>query len=243
MNSFVAKATGLSRRGADEAIFEGRVSIDGKRVDHPGIKVTGEEKILFDGKRLSVDDEKIWIAMNKPPGYITTRRDAHGRRTVMELLPEKYRKLFPVGRLDTNTTGTLLFTNDGEIANALLHPRFEMVREYEVVIRGHLTDDEIALAKKGVLIDGRVARPKNIRIVKKEKDREVVLLEFREGRYHEVRRFFLALSHKVISLDRISFAGISAKDIPQGKWRLLRVEEISRLSNIFHTVKKDGKRE
>jgi len=228
---FIARATGLSRRKADSAIQRGAVSVNGKMTTNPAVRVDGSEKIKFHGENVELPDRNIWIAINKPDGYITSRDDQFDRPVVMDLLPQKYKKLFPVGRLDYRTTGLLLFTNDGELANRMLHPRYNVPREYLVTIEGNLSPEKIATAKNGIVIDNRPAIPVKLILRSKKRNREKWIIEFVEGRYHEVRRFFEALGYRVRSLTRLSFGGISLGNLQKGKWRLISDSEIQNLKD------------
>ena len=238
LNVFVAKSAGISRRKADGVIKEGRVLIDGKVVDTPGSKVDISRRVEFDGDVIEVDEKLIWVLMNKPGGYITTKSDPNGRPTVMDLLPEHFQRLFPVGRLDYITTGVLFFTNDGDTAQKMLHPKNEVLREYSVQIEGNLTPNEIELAKKGVIIEGRRAVPIGVRSISKHRGREVWRIGFCEGRYHEVRRFFAAIGHNLRSIERVSFAGIEIGGLKAGEWRILDEIEINNLKKRLENYAK-----
>ncbi len=229
LNVFIAKATKLSRRKADIAISDGRIAVDGKREDYPGRNISDANVVTFDGKVILAKSRSTWILMNKPAGYITTKRDESGRKTVMNLLPEKFARLFPVGRLDTGTTGVLLFTDEGEVAQIMLHPRFEVPRKYRATISGRLSDGEKAVAKKGVILDGKRISIHELKFFGNRGGNDVYEIELHEGRYHEVKRFFKALGHGVISLERISYAGITAEKLAPGRWRILSREEVAEM--------------
>ena len=226
LDVFVARSTGLSRRKADLVISSGRVRVDGRVVDSPGHRVEGSQRVFLDGKRLRLPSHFTWIVMNKPQGYLTTRSDPSGRKTVMELLPDRYKRLFPVGRLDSATTGVLLLTDDGATAQRMLHPRYEVPRQYRVKIATPLTAAELRLIRRGVILDGRRAVPLRTELLHDERDGQIWLIELSEGRYHEVRRIFESIGHEVIALERISFAGIELGDLPIGRWRLLDGDEV-----------------
>jgi 23S rRNA pseudouridine2605 synthase len=237
LNVFVARATGLSRRAADKVIFDGRVSIDGEIVIEPGRQVDTNNLVAYNGNPLALPNEPIWLLLNKPKGYITTRKDESGRRTVMDLLPEHLRGLFPVGRLDFDTEGVLLFTNDGETAHKMLHPGFEIERVYRAFLSTRIKPSDIDLARKGILLDGRSALPVNIICSNYGESRSVCEITLAEGRYHEVKRFFKALGYEVTSLERLSHAGISAEGLNRSEWRLLKKSEIEALkSRLEHKI-------
>jgi 23S rRNA pseudouridine2605 synthase len=229
LNVFVARAAGLSRRKADAAISAGRIEIDGEVVDRYGYRIAEGESVTLDGRRLRLPPSNIWILMNKPGGYITTRSDPFGRKTVMELLPKNHRNLFPVGRLDYETTGVLLFTNDGNMAQRMLHPSYGVPRSYLVEIVGKLSTDEIEIARRGVILDGRRAVPSRMEMVKQDRNSQSWRIDFHEGRYHEVRRFFGSIGHEVISIERFSFAEIEVGDLTMGGSRVLTAIEVKEL--------------
>lgn len=239
LNAFIARALGISRRKADEIVKGGEVFVRGEPALRPDIRLGREDEVFYLGQRLKILDNDIWILLNKPIGYITTKNDPTGRPIVMELLPAEYRGLFPVGRLDSSTTGVMLFTNDGKLAQKLLHPKFCVPREYRVEISGCLSEHEMALALQGVILDGKRARPFSMIPSGRSELGELWRVEFREGRYHEVRRFFAALGHEVKSLKRISFAGIELGKLTTGKWRLLADEEICSLKDRLEEYVKD----
>lgn len=233
LNVYVARATGLSRRAADQVIFDGRIRIGSEIVDEPGTQVEDSDTVYYDGKRIRLPEDKTWLLMNKPPDFITTRKDESGRRTVMELLPPHLRRLFPVGRLDRDTEGVLLFTNDGEIAHKLLHPSFEVERQYRALIDKPLSFTEIELIQRGVFIDGKKTAP--AKIFHARDSRPIYELTLTEGRYHEVKRIFSAVGREVLHLERTSHCGITAGNLKPGEWRLLSSGEIDSMkSRLVH---------
>jgi len=229
LNVFVARASGLSRRAADGEVVAGNVAVDGITVREPGFRVNPGQKIFLNGKEIELPDRFIWLILNKPTGYISTRSDPHGRRTVMDLLPEKYRTLFPVGRLDTDTTGLLLFTNDGKTANNLLHPRYSVPRVYRARIAGKLDEEVLSFVKRGVMVDGRRVFPESLCKLYTREDSEVWEIRLVHGRYHEVKRFFSALGKVVVSLKRLSYAGIELEHLAKGEFRELTRREIAEM--------------
>ncbi len=229
LNVFVARATGLSRRAADRAVEEGRVKIDGETVLEPGTNVESGDEVTFDGRPIESPEEFVWLLMNKPEGYITTRSDESGRQTVMDLLPEHLHRLFPVGRLDRDTEGVLLFTNDGKAAHRMLHPSHGVERTYRVWLDNRLSDRELDLVRKGVLLDSKRAVPLELKMI--GKIQPIYEITLTEGRYHEVKRIFSALGRDVLKLERLSHAGISAGKLKPGEWRILEKKEIENLKS------------
>jgi len=226
LNVFVARATGLSRRKADRAVIDGRVTVNGEMVTEPARRVSKNVSVSLDGEKIAIDRDYTWILMNKPRGYITSRADENGRPTVMEILPDKFGRLFPVGRLDIDTTGVLLFTDDGQTTQKLLHPKYGVPRKYRVEISGKLTEEEKEVASRGVIIDGRRAIPGELELVGRSRTGEIYEIEFSEGRYHEVKKFFAMLGHEVTRLERVSFAGITIGKLNPGEWRTLSKIEL-----------------
>ena len=229
LNVFISRATGISRRMADTAVLEGKIRINGMPVREPGIRVSENDLVEFNRKKIWIKEGETWLVLRKPVGFITTRKDPQKRPTVMELLPRNYRNLFPVGRLDYDTSGVLLFTDDGDTAHKLMHPGFQTPRIYEAQVEGSLNKDEVALIQRGVLISGKRANVAGLKFVKTKSASEVWRIELSEGRYHEVRLIFSAIGHNVVALERISFAGIEAWDIEYGRSRELNKKEIAGL--------------
>lgn len=232
LNKFLRECRVTSRRDANRVIESGRVAIDGIATTNPMQLVhTDKNVVLLDGKRIMIPSEQIYIALNKPRGYITTRQDKRGRRTVFELLPSGG-YIFTVGRLDMDTEGLLLATTDGELAHRLMNPRYRVRRVYIADVLGHFTSEEIVRVREGVHLDGGVvvksARIKKLGVWELGDTVEVTL---RDGRYHEVRRLCLALGHSVRRLKRVAFGGVRMKSIPRGKWRTLTESEVKELKS------------
>lgn len=236
LNRFLAMAGVASRRKSDELILSGVVRVNGKVVTELGTKVDPEnDRVTVNGKPVVLVEKKIYILMNKPKDAITTVSDEKGRTTVMDYLKTKYR-VFPVGRLDRNTTGVLLFTNDGDFANALLHPRYEIEKMYRVTLDKQITDEDLKKLRKGIELEDGVAKARSADIIEGSK-RKKVLITLTEGRNREVRRMFEALGYDVKQLDRVSFAGLTPLGVPRGKWRFLTNLEVKQLKELvgLHT--------
>lgn len=231
LNVYIARATGLSRRAADRAVQEGRVKVNSEVVCEPGRQVETADKVEFEGSEVSLPEKFTWLIMDKPRGYITTRSDESGRNTVMELLPKHLHNLFPVGRLDRDSEGVLIFTNDGKTAHKMLHPSFEIERTYRVVLDKELSDNDFKLAKRGVLLEGKRATPVELNRAGKPFGHAVYHITLTEGRYHEVKRLFAALGREVLKLRRLSHAGITSRGLKAGDWRILSDEEIEKLKS------------
>lgn len=233
INKFLAQAGVASRRQADRMIQEGRVKLNGQVVTQPGFRVDEKkDRVEVDGRRVRLSPELVYLLLNKPAGYLVTRGDPKKRRTVVELLPRLQVRIFPVGRLDEKSEGALLFTNDGELAHRLMHPRYGIKKVYEVKVKGYVSDQDLTRLENGLFVDGRKTAPARAVVVYSNQESSLLNLEIHEGRKHEVRKMFYSLGFEVKKLRRISFAGLTIKGLPRGFWRYLKPEEIIRLKKI-----------
>ncbi|UCH12504.1 MAG: rRNA pseudouridine synthase [Candidatus Omnitrophota bacterium] len=225
LHKAIAQAGIASRRKAEKLIASGKVKVNGKIVKKQGVIVEPSRDAIevLGGKISPFAKRKYYFLLNKPVGYVTTTKDPRRRKTVMELIPD-IKGLFPVGRLDKNTTGLLLITNDGELAYRLTHPKFEIEKVYNAEVDGDITESELKKLEKGVYIDGKRTSPCKIKILNKA----AVQLRIHEGRKRQVRRMFEAIGYRVLKLDRIEYAGIRA-GIKRGACRKLRPSEIKDL--------------
>jgi 23S rRNA pseudouridine2605 synthase len=217
-----------SRRKAEQMIADGRVSVDGQVVRTQGFRVDPEtQSIAVDGRPVR-HERKRYILLNKPPGYITTAQDERGRRTVLDLVdvPER---VVPVGRLDRPTSGLLLLTNDGELANRIAHPRYELEKEYEVLLDGNPPRPTLDQLARGVTIDGEVVRPNEVRAIRNEPEGTVLRIVIHEGRNRIVRRMMERIGYQVLRLTRIRLGPIVLKGIERGAWRDLTPGELDQL--------------
>lgn len=239
LNKYLAHAGVASRRNADELIREGRVTVNGKVVVEMGYKVKADDAIVFDGKKLTLE-KKYYVLLNKPKDFITTVKDEKDRKTVMELLRGVYAqikslakpRLYPVGRLDRNTTGVLLITNDGELAQKLTHPSSEVRKVYHVMLDKKLRKEDFdKIAEGGVVLEDGIAEVDEI-AYPNAKDRAEVGIEIHTGKNRFIRRLFEALDYEVVKLDRVYFAGLTKKDLPRGRWRFLTEEEVRLLKHF-----------
>lgn len=225
----VLAAAGIgSRRACEELIAQGRVEVSGEVATLGDKADRARDVVTLDGERINVDPDLVYVMLNKPRGVITTADDPQGRPTVMELinLPQR---LFPVGRLDQDTEGLLLLTNDGELANALTHPSYEVQRLYVALVAGTVRREVIAELRQGVELDDGLARPYAIRQLEQDKGRSLIEVTMTEGRKREVRRLLGAVGLKVERLARVAYGGVELGDLRQGKWRFLTQQEIGRL--------------
>ncbi|QGY44872.1 pseudouridine synthase [Maribellus comscasis] len=225
LNRFIANAGVCSRREADTYISAGLVSINGKTVTELGTKVKPGDEVRFDGRRLSAE-KKVYLLLNKPKDFVTTTDDPHADKTVMDLVRNACEeRVYPVGRLDRNTTGLLLFTNDGDLSKKLTHPSHNMKKVYQVTLNKALTKEHLLQIADGLdLEDGRIAADA-ISFITPE-NRTEIGIEIHSGRNRIVRRIFEHLGYRVKKLDRVLFAGLTKKNLPRGKWRFLSEKEI-----------------
>lgn len=215
-----------SRRAAEELIREGRVTVNGELVIEMGRKVTPEDDVRIDGTKLGFARNHT-LVMNKPKGYVTTLRDPQGRRTVAELLPDVGVMLKPVGRLDLDTEGLLLFTNDGELANRLMHPRYGVEKEYIVTVEGEPDEKALDKLRKGIYIEGGKTLPATIESSKQNPSEFRITIH--EGRKRQVRMMCMAIGHPVKTLKRIRIGFLRLHNIPKGTCRMLGKSEVDAL--------------
>jgi len=221
LQKFLAQAGVASRRTAETLIAAGRVAVNGQPVTVPGTQVTpGEDVVYVDGRRVEPRTVE-WLALHKPPGYVSTRRDPQGRRTLYDLLPPELRHLFSIGRLDADSEGLILLTNDGAAAHRLLHPRYQVERDYEVDVTGKLDRAAIQQLLAGVELEDGKARA--TRVIRLAADR--IRLTLREGKKREVRRMLAVLGHPVRRLVRTRYGPVELGNLRPGEWRRLQPDE------------------
>ncbi len=228
LQKYIAMSGAASRRAAEQMIDEGRVKVNGELVREQGVKVeVGNDQVELDGELLKVTNKKIYIALNKPAGYVTTVKDQFDRPTVMDLVEKEiHTRIFPVGRLDYETEGLLIMTNDGDWANKVSHPRFECSKKYYAVLKGVLTIPELNRIRRGVVIDGRKTRPAQCEIMEIDMGMTLVEITIHEGRNRQVRKMFEAVGHEVKALRRDRVGNIELGNLPEGRWRYLTSGEI-----------------
>ena len=222
LNAYLARAGVSSRRGADELIKAGRVLVNGE----PGqlnTFVQSRDRVEVDGKRVALQ-KLVYILLNKPAGVVTTASDPHGRPTVVDLVPRGTR-VVPVGRLDADTTGALLLTNDGQLSHRLAHPRYGVEKVYEAEVEGEPGDDALRRLQEGVELEDGVTAPARVRRLGADR----IELAIHEGRNRQVRRMLEAVGHPVVRLHRSAYAGLSPAGLEPGAWRELEPHEVDRL--------------
>lgn len=227
----IAKSGVCSRRKAEELLVARRVKVNGEVCTTLGTLVNEEDVIEVDGVQLSKTEEKVYFLFNKPKNCVTTVKDDRNRPTVMDYFKDVKERIFPIGRLDFDTTGALLFTNDGELANKLIHPRYSVEKVYVVCAKGKLTSKQMIQLERGVEIEGGLAKAKRALITKVNESKGYSMLEITvvEGRNHLIKNMVKAIGSEVYKLNRKSFAGICIEGLEEGKYRSLTQEELDKL--------------
>lgn len=228
LNKFLAQTGVASRRKADELIQMATTEVNGKICLDPAYDVKDSDVIKYDGQKVKPVQEKIVIMLHKPKKVITTVKDTHGRKTVLDIVPSKYR-LTPVGRLDQDTTGLLLLTNDGDLHQYLTHPKNRIPKDYEAVIEGRMTASQIQKLIRGIYIGDKEYGKAEIISQDTKKGRSVVILRLHQGKKREIRRIMHRLKLKLLSLKRIRFAGLELGDLPEHHYRTLNEKEVKLL--------------
>lgn len=230
LQKYMAQCGVASRRASEEIIAQGRVRVNGEVVDFMGFEVDEENDIVeVDGTVIKVEAKKYYILLNKPKGYVTTVSDEFDRPTVMELVRDVHARIYPVGRLDYDTAGLLIMTNDGEFANILTHPSHAVNKAYIAQLNTMPDADKLKQLKTGVLLDGKLTAPAKVEVLKPGKKGIEIKVTIHEGRNRQVRRMFEAIGAEVISLKRIAVGSVTLGNLPEGKWRHLNDAERQRL--------------
>jgi len=233
LQKIISNAGISSRRKAEQMILDGRITINGEVVNELGAKADPEnDDIKLDGKKIIIEKTKIVVLLNKPLKVITSMDDPQGRRTVLDYLDVPYR-VYPVGRLDYETEGLLLLTNDGELANRLMHPSYELDKTYEVVIQGSPSDNDLEILRKGIYLDDSMTSPAQVRIIQKiDRLHTKVQITIHEGKNRQVRRMFEYIKTPVKELKRIKYGFLTLAGVKQGEYRILSDEEIINLRQM-----------
>jgi 23S rRNA pseudouridine2605 synthase len=231
LNKYLSSSGITSRRKADEMISAGRIKINGKIVKELGTKIDPrKDKVEVDNRGVRSHTHLVYILMNKPKDIVTTLHDEKGRRGVLDVLKVRER-VYPVGRLDRNTTGVLLLTNDGELANRLMHPKHLVLKVYKATIDRPIRERELVKLKKGIMLDGTVTVPDELYVLP-ESDGKEVGIAVHEGKHHLVKRIFESIDIRVVQLDRYSYAGLTHHGLQRSGWRNLAKREISALKKL-----------
>ncbi len=231
LNKYIANSGICSRREADQFITQGLVEVNGKVISEMGYQVQKEDKVVFDGQPIT-PEKNVYVLLNKPKGYISTTKDDKARKTVMELVANAspYR-LYPVGRLDRSTTGVILLTNDGHLTKKLTHPSFNVRKIYHVVLDRKLSGEDLAAIQNGVRLEEGVAEVDSVSFIEGKPKNEIGI-EIHIGWNRVIRRIFQKLGYEVEALDRVTFAGLTKKNVKRGHWRILTELEVNNLKML-----------
>ncbi len=231
VQKYLADCGVASRRKCEDFIKQGRVKINGEIIEL-GIKVSDGDEVCFDDKVVSPCETKVYYMLNKPEGYITSVTDDRGRQTVIDLVPNKSERVFPVGRLDYQTSGMLLLTNDGEFAYKMTHPKHIIPKTYIAKVKGVVSEDSIKLLKNGVRIENYITSKANIEVVACDSYTTSLQITIHEGKNRQIRKMCTAVGHHVVSLKRIAIGNIGLNDLRLGNLRKLTSDELKYLNNL-----------
>ena len=243
LNRYISRAAGVSRRTADEMIRMGRVTVGGKREIDPGFPFdTSRSEVRLDGNLvITVKEEKIYLLAHKPDSVVTTMSDKEGRKTAASLVGELSSRVFPVGRLDYHTTGMLLFTNDGDLAYKLTHPRFGVEKTYIAKVKGVPTPGRLDVLRRGLEIDGVTTNPAKVTFLEAREGKAWVSIRIAEGRHHQVRKMFEAIGHRVMKLRRVAIGPQELENVEPGEWRYLTGKEVRDLFAYVEQKERESK--
>ena len=233
LQKVIANSGYTSRRNAEKLILDGKVSVNGDVITELGVKVNPSDEIMVNGTLISSQTKKLYFLLNKPREVISSASDDKGRRTVVDLI-DTTERIYPIGRLDYDTTGLIILTNDGDLTNHLSHPRNNIKKTYLAKIEGILSKDDIINLKKGIVIDGRRVETSNFKVKQKDllKNTSLVEITIVEGRNHIVRNIFASLKHDVIKLTRTNYAFLSSDNLKSGEYRELSLKEVKKLFSL-----------
>lgn len=233
LQKFMASCGVASRRNCEKLIEQGRVKVNGIIVKELGIKVDADlDEVLVDNEKIVVEDKKVYIMLNKPEGYLCTLKDERGRKTVLDLVRVQER-IFPIGRLDYDTSGLLIMTNDGDVYNKVIHPRKKINKVYEAVVKGYPSKDEIERFCSGIDIGDYITAPAYFEIINGSEEKSKVKITIHEGKKRQIRRMCKAIGHQVIILKRVSIGEISLDNsLKKGEWKYLDSYQVNYLKNL-----------
>lgn len=233
LQKIIAKAGIASRRAAEGLILAGRVTVDGQTITELGGRYdSSRQRICVDGKPLTFAEPKVYFLLNKPKGYLSTAKDERGRRTVLDLLPEVKERVYPLGRLDNNTEGLLLISNDGNLMNGLLHPRYRVNKTYIARVAPIPTEKSLDKLRQGIKLEDGLTAPAVVKLLDTAADEAKVEITIHEGRNRQVRRMFAAIGSDVRALKRVKFAELTLTGVKRGHYRALTDAEVAELYHI-----------
>lgn len=238
LQKLMAESGVASRRKCEEMIYSGKVKVNGRLVTEPGCKVDKDKDVIeVDGNIMKSFDEKLYILLNKPEGYITSVRDQFGRPTVLDLLNGINTRVFPIGRLDYDTEGLLILTNDGELTYRITHPKYNIDKTYRALVRGKVSKEDIKTFESGIAIADYITAPAKMEIIRYAKGNSAVDITIHEGRNRQIRKMCSAIGHEVIRLKRIKIGEIKLGKLKTGEWRYLSDLEVRYLKCIGGILK------
>ena len=241
LQKYLAICNVASRRAAEKLITEGRVYVNGNKVTELGTKVADGDSVCVDGKPITAENKKIYIMLNKPMGYVTTVKDTHAEKTVMELVGDIKERIYPVGRLDCDTSGLLFLTNDGCFTFGITHPSRKLDKVYEATVYGTVVHDGVQKLERGIYIDGIKTSPARVEVMSHRANTSVLRITIHEGRNRQIRKMCEGIGHRVQKLKRLSVGGIELGNLPLGKWRHLTESEIKKLMGDSNADNKNRK--
>jgi 23S rRNA pseudouridine2605 synthase len=240
LQKYLAHAGVASRRAAEEMIARGRIRVNGRVVTQPGVVVGERDRVEADGRPVAAQRPSRYIVVHKPEKVMTTMRDPEGRRTVAALVPREVGRVVPVGRLDYETSGVLLMTDDGDLAYVLTHPKFGVEKTYRAVVRGRLQPADVRTLLAGIRLDDGRSRPAKVRVVRTSGEASEVDVTIHEGKNRQVRRMFEATDHPVVSLVRLRFGPLTLGELPVGRWREATPREVAALRRVVSEARAES---
>lgn len=230
INRYLAQCSLGSRRQVEKLILDGAIKVNGKIVDDLSMQIDPvQDRVEFQDQIIHPDRKKIYIMLNKPVDYIVSTRDDFSRKTIFELLPSLAAHYFPVGRLDLNSEGLLLLTNDGDFANLILHPRYKISKLYKVSVKGEINQEQLQKLRSGLRLGGVLTQPARVHVKSRSAGKTVLRMVIQEGRKRQIREMFKAVGSQVMSLRRLQIGDLKLGDLPAGRWRYLTKEEVQKL--------------
>lgn len=232
LQKYMARCGVASRRKCEEIIQSGVVKVNGEVVTELGKKVDSDiDKVQVNNVEIKPEEEKIYILLNKPEGYITSNSDEKGRKTILDLI-DIDKRIFPIGRLDYDSSGLLLLTNDGEIYNKIIHPRVNLNKKYIALVRGVFTEEDMEKFRSGIDIGGYITADAHIKLLEKYNGSCKVEIKIHEGKNRQIRKMCSALNHEVVTLKRVSIGNLELGNVEKGQWRFLTKKEVDYLMNL-----------
>ena len=232
LQKFIARCGVASRRKSEELILDGKIKVNDNLVTELGTKIDPiKDKVEYNGNVIKPEENKVYILLNKPEGYITSVKDEKDRKTVIDLVNVSER-IYPIGRLDYDSSGLIILTNDGDIYNKIIHPRVELTKKYIAVVEGEFRPSELEKFKKGIDIGGYVTAPAKIRLIKYDDNKSTVEIGIHEGKNRQIRRMCSALNHNVLALKRVAIGDIKLNNLKRGEYRDLTKSEIDYINSL-----------